>query len=139
MFDKGKNNSGKDLLGKTNRIVEGTKLQGDIHSVADFRLDGELIGNFASSGKLVIGESGKVVGNISCKNMDVEGTYEGKAEVAELLSVKSKAKIKGEIVVGKLSVEPGAEFTAVCQMRGSAAVKNLLASNERPKLQEEIL
>lgn len=139
MFEKGKSNNGKDLLGKTNRIVEGTKLKGDIHSVADFRLDGELIGNFTSSGKLVIGEAGKVVGNISCKNLDIEGYYEGKAEVLELLSVKSKARIKGEIVVGKLSVEPGAEFTAVCQMRGSAAVKNLLASNERPKLQEEAI
>lgn len=139
MFDKVKNNNGKDLLGKTNRIVEGTKLQGDILSVADFRLDGELIGNFTSSGKLVIGESGKVIGNISCKNLDIEGYYEGKAEVLELLSIKSKAKIKGELVVGKLSVEPGAEFTAVCQMRENAGVKNLLTSNERLQLQKELV
>jgi hypothetical protein len=31
---------------KTNRIVEGTIIKGDIVSQADFRLDGELIGNF---------------------------------------------------------------------------------------------
>lgn len=117
MFDKGKTNA-KNPSGKTNQIVEGTKLRGDIHSVADFRLDGELIGNFTSSGKLVIGEKGKLVGTITCKNLDVEGYYEGKASIDELLSVKSKATIKGEIIVGKLSVEPGAEFTAVCQMKG---------------------
>ena len=80
-----------------------------------------------------------MTGNISCKNMDVEGYYEGRAEVLELLSIKSKAQIKGEVVVGKLSVEPGAEFTAVCQMRENTAVKNLLTSNERPQLQEKAI
>jgi cytoskeletal protein CcmA (bactofilin family) len=30
---------------KTNRIVEGTTIKGDIISQADFRLDGKLIGN----------------------------------------------------------------------------------------------
>lgn len=137
MFDKSKNNRGKDLSGKTNRIVEGTKLKGDINSVADFRIDGELIGNFVSSGKLVIGENGRLIGNINCKNIDVEGYYEGKAEVQELLSVKSKAKIKGEMVIGKLSVETGAEFTAVCQMRG--AVKNIDSTNVRRESEEKAI
>ena len=35
-----------DVLGKTNRIVEGTIIKGDIISQADFRLDGSLIGKF---------------------------------------------------------------------------------------------
>jgi cytoskeletal protein CcmA (bactofilin family) len=39
-----------ELLGKTNRIVEGTIIKGDIVSQADFRLDGELIGNFSLLG-----------------------------------------------------------------------------------------
>lgn len=134
MFDR-KKNPKKDLFGKTNRIVEGTKLKGDIHSAADFRLDGELIGNFTSSGKLVVGEAGKVVGNITCKNLDIEGYYEGKADVQELLSVKSKAKIKGEVAVGKLSVELGAEFMAVCHMKG--VVKNIEATNVRRGSEEK--
>jgi cytoskeletal protein CcmA (bactofilin family) len=46
MFNKQKPYT--DLLGKTNRIVEGTIIKGDIVS-ADFRLDGELIGNFHST------------------------------------------------------------------------------------------
>ena len=53
MFDK-KSKSYTDLLGKTNRIVEGTTIKGDIISQADFRLDGELTGNFQSKGKIVI-------------------------------------------------------------------------------------
>ena len=122
MFDK-KPKSYTDLLGKTNRIVEGTTIKGDIISQADFRLDGELIGNFQSGGKIVIGPAGSVTGDIVCKNADIEGKFNGKIYVAEILNVKSKASIQGEVSVGKLSVEPGADFSASCTMK--ATIKNL--------------
>lgn len=128
MFDK-KSKSYTDLLGKTNRIVEGTVIKGDIVSQADFRLDGELIGNFQSTGKLVIGPAGSVTGDIICKNADIEGKFNGKIQVAEILNVKSKASIHGEVTVSKLSVEPGADFSASCKMKSNS--KNLLPSGEQ--------
>ena len=106
-----------DLLGKTNRIVEATTITGDINSPADFRLDGHLIGNFKSKGKIVIGPAGSVKGDIICKSADIEGKLEGKIQVAEILNIKSKASIHGEVLCGKLSVEPGAEFSATCVMK----------------------
>ena len=125
MFEKSPK-SYTDLLGKTNLIVEGTTITGDIISPADFRLDGHLIGNFQSKGKIVIGPAGSVKGDIICKNADIEGRFEGKIQVQEILNVKSKSHIIGEVVCGKLSVEPGAEFSASCVMKPH--VKNL-ASN----------
>ncbi|MCI9846141.1 polymer-forming cytoskeletal protein [Flavobacterium pectinovorum] len=115
MFEKAKK-SGTELLGKTNRIVEGTSIIGDIVSKADFRLDGELIGNFTSQGKLVIGPSGVIKGEIICHNADIEGEFQGKLKVLEVLNIKATAHIHGEVAVGKLSIEPGAEFTATCTM-----------------------
>lgn len=115
MFDKVKK-PGTELLGKTNRIVEGTSIVGDIVSKADFRLDGELIGNFTSQGKLVIGASGTIKGEIVCNNADIEGEFHGKIKVLEVLNIKATARIHGEVAVGKLSIEPGAEFTATCTM-----------------------
>ncbi|MGQ2983615.1 bactofilin family protein [Flavobacterium sp.] len=128
MFEKPQK-SYTDLLGKTNRIVEGTSIKGDIISQADFRLDGELVGNFSSRGKIVIGPAGSVTGDIKCKNADIEGRFNGKIEVDEQLNVKSKAHIKGEVITGKLSVEPGAEFSASCIMK--TAIKPLLKNNEQ--------
>ena len=128
MFDKPQK-SYTDLLGKTNRIVEGTTLRGDIISQADFRLDGELIGNFTSKGKIVIGPGGSLTGDINCKNADIEGRFNGKIEVTEMLNVKSKAHIVGEVTVGKLSVEPGAEFSASCIMK--TPVKTIPKNNEQ--------
>ncbi|MCF6139786.1 polymer-forming cytoskeletal protein [Flavobacterium sp. K77] len=116
MFDK-KQKSYTDLLGKTNRIVEGTTIKGDIISQADFRLDGHLVGNFQTAGKIVIGPAGSVTGDIICKNADIEGKFEGNIKVQELLSVKAKASIQGQVTVGKLAVEPGATFSAACTMQ----------------------
>jgi cytoskeletal protein CcmA (bactofilin family) len=128
MFEKSQK-SYTDLLGKTNRIVEGTTIKGDITSQADFRLDGHLIGNFTSQGKIVIGPASSVNGDIKCKNADIEGKFNGKIEVEELLSIKAKANINGEVVAGKLAVEPGAVFTASCTMK--SALKPIAQLNER--------
>ncbi len=133
MFDKSPK-SYTDLLGKTNRIVEGTAIKGDIISQADFRLDGKLIGNLQCSGKIVIGPAGAVQGDIVCKNADIEGVFEGKIQVAEMLNVKAKAKILGHVVCAKLSVEPGAAFSASCEMRPQS--KNLPVY-ERPESEKE--
>ena len=128
MFDK-KPKSLTDVLGKTNRIVEGTTIHGDIISPADFRLDGELIGNFTSNGKLVIGPAGSVKGNIICHTADIEGKFEGKIKIEETLSIKESSNIIGEAEVGKLSVEPGAAFNATCVML-SKTDKNTTSVNE---------
>ena len=133
MFEK-KPKSYTDTLGKTNRIVEGTVIKGDIVSQADFRLDGELVGNFTSTGKIVIGPAGSVTGDIKCVNADIEGRFNGRIEVEELLSIKSKAGIQGEVLTGQLSVEPGAMFTATCNMKGNVKQMPLQAQapvNER--------
>jgi cytoskeletal protein CcmA (bactofilin family) len=106
-----------ELLGKTNRIVEGTVINGDIISQADFRLDGQLKGNFTTSGKIVIGPTGSIKGDVICKNADIEGTFDGILKVEEILNVKSKASISGEVSCGKLSVQPGADFSASCVMQ----------------------
>lgn len=127
MFEKSPK-SYTDLLGKTNRIVEGTSIKGDIVSPADFRLDGHLIGNFQSKGKIVIGPAGSVTGDIICRNADIEGSFNGKIQVQEMLNIKSKAHIQGEVICGKLSVEPGAEFSATCVMKPH--VKNLVSDGQ---------
>ena len=133
MFDK-KTKSYTDLLGKTNRIVEGTLIKGDIISQADFRLDGELTGNFQTTGKIVIGPAGVVNGDIICKNADIEGRFNGKIQVAEILNIKHKASIHGEVECGKLSVEPGADFSATCKMKTNS--KNTIANDGQPRSEE---
>jgi cytoskeletal protein CcmA (bactofilin family) len=99
-----------------NLIGLGTEITGDILCNGDLRIDGNLSGNITSKGKIVIGETGKIRGEIVCKNSDVSGIVEGKVTVAELLSLKSTARVNGDITTSKLAIEPGARFTGYCNM-----------------------
>ena len=84
-----------------NIITDGTIIKGDITASGDFRLDGTLEGNIQLNGKLVVGDSGVVNGNISVK---------------ELLSLHTSARVHGDILINKLSIEPGAVFSGKCRM-----------------------
>lgn len=117
MFKKG-GKSYTDLLGKTNRIVEGTTIEGNIQTSADLRLDGVINGNLQVDGRVVVGPTGRVKGDVTCTHADVEGSIEGVVRVSHTLIIKSTAYLDGEVIVGKLSVEPGAVFKASCAMLG---------------------
>lgn len=99
-----------------NIIGNGTSIKGDIKANGDIRIDGTIVGSINSKGKVVIGNTGNVEGEIVCQNADFSGSLQGKISVAELLAMKSSASILGDIVTGKLSVEPGAKFTGTCKM-----------------------
>ena len=101
-----------------NRIVDGTSIKGDVKTDSNFRLDGRLDGTLKTSGKLVIGVTGKVEGEVNCSNADIEGEVDGNIIVEGLLILKATARIKGNIVAGKIGIENGAEFNGNCTMGG---------------------
>ena len=88
-------------------------------SNGDIRIDGLLTGNLTTKGKVVIGPTGKVKGEVYCKNSEVSGTVEGRICVSQLLTLKTDSKISGDIITFKLSIEPGAKFTGNCKMSES--------------------
>lgn len=99
-----------------NLISSGTDITGDIKSSGDLRIDGTINGNLNTKGKVVIGPTGKVNGEVNCKNSEVSGTVEGKITVHQLLILKVSSKIFGDIITSKLSIEPGAIFSGNCKM-----------------------
>ncbi|MFP3860236.1 MAG: polymer-forming cytoskeletal protein [Bacteroidales bacterium] len=103
-----------------NIIGVGTEITGDINTNGDIRIDGFLSGNIITEGKLVVGETGKIKGEVNCKNSEVLGMIEGKIKVKELLTLKSSARIYGDIITKKLSIEPGSMFTGNCNMNDEA-------------------
>lgn len=99
-----------------NLIGKGTIITGDIKSEGDIRIDGELNGNISSNGRVVIGDTGKVTGEVTCKNCEVAGYVKGKMKIEQLITLKSTSTVLGEIGTDKLSIEPGSVFSGNCTM-----------------------
>ena len=111
-----------DNTNKINMISVGTTIEGNISSSENIRFDGNLVGNLNTRGKVFVGQTGRINGEIRCKNCEVEGVIEGKVVVEELLSLRAVSKLYGEIKTGKLAIEPGATFTGKCDMGGKKEI-----------------
>ena len=102
-----------------NTFAQDTKIIGNIESDGDIRLDGTLEGFLNCKGRVVIGPDAKIKGKIYARNVEVLGYVEGEITAVDLLSLKATANIKGDLIMGKFSVEPGARFTGNCKMNGN--------------------
>lgn len=99
-----------------NLISKGTTITGEIKSEGDIRIDGDLNGNINCTGRVVVGDTGKVVGEIICRNCEIAGYVKGKLQIGELINLKATSTVYGEIATDKLSIEPGAVFSGNCTM-----------------------
>ena len=119
-----------------NIIGAGTTIEGDIKSDGDVRIDGTLNGSLSIKGKLVLGTTGMVDGEVTCQNGDISGTITGKIKVGELLSLKATSKLMGDITTNKLSIEPGANFSGSCAMAGTVPNININGQESAAKAEK---
>lgn len=114
-----------------NLIGNGTVIKGSIQSDGDIRIDGTLIGSIVSKGKVVVGPSGNVEGDIACNDADISGNLKVKITVSEVLLLKPSAKLSGDIITNKLAIESGATFSGTCSM--GAVVKDISNTTNQEK------
>ena len=134
MFSNNQNNNMKNLSNNTstvNTVGSGTVITGDIKSKSDIRIDGILKGSVNTEGKLVVGPSGVVEGDVVCSHADISGEIKAKITVSQLLSLKSSSKLNGDIITNKLSIEPGASFSGSCSM--GAVIKDIKHAENQEK------
>lgn len=114
-----------------NLLGAGTTVKGEIISNGDFRIDGTLIGSIQAKGKVVIGTTGNIEGEINCQNADISGLVKAKVNITEMLSLKATAQVIGDIVANKLSVEPGAKFSGSCNMGSQTSYKPTIVDESK--------
>ena len=98
------------------RISAGTVIKGEIVSPYDIRIDGTFEGKVQSKGRVVIGESAHIKGDIICENIDLWGKVDGGVFVKDTLALKEGCVVNGNLHIKKLSVELGATFNGNCKM-----------------------
>ncbi len=110
--------------GKINSIMEGTVLEGEVRTDSNIRIDGKVKGSINAKGRLIVGQTGVIEGDVVCQSSEIEGTLFGKILCQDILSLKATAKVQGDITSKKLAIEPGAVFTGNCAM-GNTIVKEM--------------
>ena len=97
------------------RISAGTVIKGEILSPTDIRIDGSFEGRVQSKGRVVVGETATIKGDIVCENVDLWGKVEGNLFVKDTLSLKEGCVVSGNLHIRRLSVELGATFNGNCK------------------------
>ena len=108
----------------TTLIGEGSEIEGNIHSSSSARIEGKLVGTVKVGETLIVGSSGVINGDIVAKKVTVYGKVEGKIE-AELLELKDKGRLNGDILVDTMEFEKGGFFNGNCKMKDSSNVTNI--------------
>lgn len=117
-----KNEKVAQSQGILNIIGQGTRITGDLISNGDFRVDGAIEGQVKVGQRLVIGGSGKILGNIEADTATVAGHIKGNITVKQVLELKPSARIDGDIIANKMVIESGAQFNGRCTMNLAVSV-----------------
>lgn len=113
------------------RISAGTIIKGEILSPCDIRIDGTFEGKIQSKGRVVVGESALIKGDIVCDNVDLWGKVDGNVFVKDTLNLKDGCVVNGNLNIRKLSVELGATFNGNCKMITEADFDRV-SGNQKP-------
>ncbi len=130
MIGKKSSNGNFEAPDRLNRLVEGSKLIGELITDSSIRIDGEVDGNITCAGKVLLGENAVIKGNLSCNEADIEGNIKGDLNVEALLILREKAKVEGNIKTNKIEIHQGAIFLGNCAMGGIKSVAKVVTNQQ---------
>jgi cytoskeletal protein CcmA (bactofilin family) len=123
------------MFGKGSRKLEtivgdGTRIAGEVDVKGTIRVDGIVEGDVQADW-VVVGETGKIRGNIRTRGMVVGGSVEGNIQATETVELREKATMVGEIHTPKLGVSEGAVFDGRARMKSDAEPAGIQEGNVR--------
>jgi cytoskeletal protein CcmA (bactofilin family) len=106
-----KNNNSTNIANDSVTIIsEGVKLEGNLNSKGNIRIDGIINGNVRAEGNITIGEHGEITGEVKAQVIVTGGKITGTAVASEKIVLESSSNLKGDLVTKILVVEEGAVF-----------------------------
>lgn len=116
--EQSQNNSGSSRQNRDSHscFSRSVIIQGDLISNDDMRIDGTVNGTINCSGKIVIGNNGVVTGDVLCSELEISGSLTGNLQIQELLLLHANSSYRGDALVSRIHIEPGADFSGTCAM-----------------------
>lgn len=118
MYDNGfeDENTTVDSLIIETTVGPGTTFKGNIATVKPIRIDGYYEGEIESQGLVVISETGRFKGKLSCVELRLSGTGVGEASCTQLMDVASTGSFTGKVRTKNMILREGSLFDGNCDM-----------------------
>jgi len=120
MFNRKK----QEIAGTIETIIgANVVIAGTIVGKTAIRLDGWIEGEINCEGDVIIGQTGRVKGNVRSRNIMISGQVAGDVTASQKLEITQEGKLLGNIQAGSLVIAEGAFFHGRSEMTGQEQVK----------------
>lgn len=106
--------------------------QGTLSVQGSLRVDGKLEGSVDNARQVIVGEGGKIIGDVTGQTVVCGGDIEGNV-CAEMVEVLAKASVKGDIRAKKMIVEEGGRIEGLCKIGGEKSAEDDVKEDEEDK------
>ena len=125
MFSKDKDNEKVDSF-----IGARASFQGEFDVKGTVRIDG-LVQGRGNADCVVLSETGVLKGEVKARKIIVGGKVEGSLWAQEVIEIKAKGKIQGDIFTNAFSVTEGGEFNGKIKMKmGESEALDIQTTNQ---------
>lgn len=114
-------------------ISNGVEMKGQINAKGSIRMDGTVEGTIIVQGDVIVGEKGRIKGEIKAENLVIAGKMEGNATVKGRIEITSKGIVNGDISCSTILIEEGGILEGSSKMIKSDSNKENLKTNENRK------
>jgi len=116
-------------------LDRGVKLEGTLELAGTFRIDGEVKGTVRCKERLIVGENGRLEGEIEGSLISVSGKIKGTVRATNRVELLPSGVIEGEVHTSCLVIEAGGVLEGRCHMKADAkpaAVRQPIALTAQP-------
>lgn len=90
-------------------IGANSKFKGDIDTKGTLRIDGSMEGN-VNADWVILGEKACLKGDVTARGIIIAGRVDGNLRSKEIVEIKAKGQVSGDISTGKLTIIEGGIF-----------------------------
>jgi len=108
-------------------IASGSKVLGEISGTAELVIDGHVEGQIDLDSRVVVGEKGRVEGEIQARAVQVSGQVVGNVRGHERVEVMTSGRLEGDVISPRVVIAEGAFFKGKVEMTEKASPEKKVA------------
>ncbi len=98
-------------------VSANMRIEGELKSGGNIRIDGIISGKVQTSGDLLIGSNAQIDADLIAGSATIGGVVKGNVTIKNSLVILETGKILGNISCARLGIREGAYFSGNCRMQ----------------------